>query len=255
MNVTIVKDGSKAFTLIELLVVIAIIILASLLLPALAKAKEKANRAGCASNVRQWGLALTMYLDNNGQVFPLAKIANGTPSGPGGYNEDAPRWSDLAAFHATGQCDSAWYNALPAYVGGKSLWQYANDPASFVNHKSIFTCPTAAAQPPESDLLDRIVFNYGMNYKGITGLPGAAYGVNFRATAILPTSHVCFPFGRARPFNGNTLLWSQSRQRSRLLALLGGAEISFTPQCGSQCRTSYGHVALFQIRLYLLQRQ
>src|ERR1700742_3086217 len=95
------KNSGGGFTLIELLVVIAIIaILAAMLLPALARAKEKAYKAACMSNARQWGLALTMYLDDNRGNFPLAKIANGTPSSPSGYDEDSPRWSDLLAFHA-----------------------------------------------------------------------------------------------------------------------------------------------------------
>ena len=102
----------RAFTLIELLVVIAIIaILASLLLPTLARARDKGKSARCQSNLRQLGLAANMY-DEDNQVYPI-----GWPS------------SDLQALASP----PIWYRQLQPYLG-----RQAN-----VSGQGVFICPSS----------------------------------------------------------------------------------------------------------------
>ena len=71
---------SVAFTLVELLVVVAIIaILASLLLPALAKAKTSGKKAACNSNMKQMGIAVLLYVSDNESMFPITSVRFKTP--------------------------------------------------------------------------------------------------------------------------------------------------------------------------------
>jgi prepilin-type N-terminal cleavage/methylation domain-containing protein/prepilin-type processing-associated H-X9-DG protein len=194
------------FTLIELLVVIAIIaILAALLLPALAKAKSRAQLAMCLSNLKQWGLADNMYVDDNNQVFPYPRYQDAYASG---VAQDNPPWLAIPTYHnaSPSEGDDVWFNALPSYVANKPMYVWANDPTIFYGSKTIFTCPTAATQGfygPDAvadntghrDMIPgvRPLFSYGMNSKSLANENISATVTTLKTTMVVhPSAFVLF---------------------------------------------------------------
>lgn len=104
------RDG---FTLIELLVVIAIIaILAAILFPVFAQAREKARQASCTSNLKQLGMAIIMYKQDYDERYPFG----------------------------------GWWPAV-----GEATWDWQNSVAPYIKNKGVYRCPSSTDQDEHAD--------------------------------------------------------------------------------------------------------
>lgn len=114
--------NKKAFTLIELLVVISIIsILAAILFPVFARARENARRTSCLSNLKQLGLAVMQYVQDNDGGYPLAIFPEST----------------------TGE------NKPPGGVWSNGYWFWPQKLYAYHKSTAIFVCPSSSSNPDQ----------------------------------------------------------------------------------------------------------
>jgi len=176
---------AAAFTLIELLVVIAIIaILAAILFPVFAQARAKARQTSCVSNIKQWALGWTMYVQDYDERGPLAG------------NEGAP-----------GMFQAQWNFTIQPYIKNQGLLRCPGDPSTQVMRKLNAADPDVEASVLYNDWLsqafsgfqtfglsdfvapaDTITFTegkmWGMNSNGRNGMPFLAENVGCLITGV-----------------------------------------------------------------------
>jgi len=189
-------QARNGFTLIELLVVIAIIaILAAMLLPALASAKQKAQRIKCLNNMRQWGLGFHMYADDNNDNVP----EEGNTGNP--INDTGAVGVRADNLH------TAWYNVVGPTIAQPtlvSLYQAGNAPLP--GSSSIFSCPSCALPITKAPInysnplkLTKAFFMFGENNRLCVNYPVVYAGAPQTKLSGLPKASQTVFLGESDP--------------------------------------------------------
>jgi prepilin-type N-terminal cleavage/methylation domain-containing protein/prepilin-type processing-associated H-X9-DG protein len=159
----------RGFTLIELLVVIAIVaILAAMLLPALAAAKQKSQQTTCMNNLKQVGLAYSIYRSDNSDINSPQRMCPDTPNDPYGLSSPVPSGTSAGTPAPTGP-NEIWWSPYDPYqvpdgTPGTTFKAGLLSPSlgnGSTNSYSIFKCPVE----------QQWQCAYAMNYS--TGSPAA----------------------------------------------------------------------------------
>jgi prepilin-type N-terminal cleavage/methylation domain-containing protein len=185
---------SRAFTILELLIVIAIIsILAGLLLPALARAKSKAQQTACVSNLRQMGIAFQLYEDDSSDQFP-------SPGSAGVYGPQPEDW--------------IW-------------WQYGRDIqksaiAKYVGRFSaaLFTCPMdrdAQTLQNQGNLPnDPYRYSYSLTSYDLVTPSGNGTPANPGMSTIITKARVVYPFKNTQINNASAKIMLVEESRATI---------------------------------------
>jgi prepilin-type N-terminal cleavage/methylation domain-containing protein/prepilin-type processing-associated H-X9-DG protein len=156
------RSQRRGFTLIELLVVIAIIaILAAILFPVFAKAREQARMSACTSNFKQYGNAFLMYIQDYDETLPMWSVT--TPYKPGELN--LTTWDLLLQTYiknfGVSRCPSDPFPAYFNFKDGSTIWRSYTAPRNILwnpgdksnPRNGLFPMRLATAQQPSDTLL------------------------------------------------------------------------------------------------------